>query len=62
MNKLNKESLSPEDRKVVEMIAKGAGKIMFDQYKELPMDYRMKLEDVVKNAHRILDDHYWMTR
>ena len=56
MNKLNKESLSPEDRKVVEMIAKGAGKIMFDQYKELPMDYRMKLEDVVKNAHRILDD------
>ena len=61
MNKLSKESLPPEDRKVVEMIAKGAGEIMFDHYKNLPMDYRMRLEDVIKNAYRILDDHYWMT-
>jgi hypothetical protein len=62
MNKLSKEGLPPEDRKVVEMIAKGAGEIMFDHYKDLPMDYRMKLEDVIKNAYIILDDHYWMTR
>lgn len=61
MNKLSKESLPPEDRKVVEMIAKGAGGIMFDHYKNLPMDCRMRLEDVIKNAYRILDDHYWMT-
>ena len=61
MNKLIKESLPPEERKVVEMIAKGAGEIMFDHYKNLPMDYRMKLEDVIKNAYKILDDYYWMT-
>ena len=61
MNKLIKESLPPEERKIVEMIAKGAGEIMFDYYKNLPMDYRMKLEDVIKNAYKILDDHYWMT-
>ena len=50
MNKLSKESLPPEDRKVVEMIARGAGEIMFDHYKDLSMDCRMRLEDVIKNA------------
>ena len=61
MKKLSKESLPPEDRKVVEMIARGAGEIMFDHYKDLSMDCRMRLEDVIKNAYKILDDHYWMT-
>jgi hypothetical protein len=62
VNKASKQVLPPEDRKVVEMIARGAGEIMFDQYQNLPMDYRMKLEDVLKSAYRILDDRYWMTR
>jgi hypothetical protein len=34
---------------------------MFYNYKNLPMDYRMRLEDVIKNAYRILDDKHWMT-
>jgi hypothetical protein len=61
MNKLSKDSLTPDDRKAVEMIARGAGEIMFYNYKNLPMDYRMRLEDVIKNAYRILDDKHWMT-
>ena len=55
MNKQSKGSLSPEERKVVAMIAEAAGAIMFDHYDDLPMDYRMTLEDVIKNAHRMLD-------
>ena len=55
MNKQTKGSLSPEERKVVAMIAEAAGAIMFDHYEDLPMDYRMTLEDVIKNAHRMLD-------
>jgi hypothetical protein len=61
MNKSSKGSLSPEDRKEVERIAKVAGEIMFDHYDNLPMDCRMTLEDVIKNAHIVLDDNYWMT-
>jgi hypothetical protein len=61
MNEQSKETLPPEDRKVVEMIAEAAGQIMFDHYERLPIDYRITLEDVIKNAHRILDDEYWMT-
>ena len=61
MNEQSKETLPPEDRKVVEMIAEAAGQIMFDHYEHLPIDYRITLEDVIKNAHRILDDEYWMT-
>ena len=61
MNKLSKDSLTPEDRKAVEMIARDAGEIMFYNYNNLPMDYRMRLEDVIKNAYRILDDKHWTT-
>jgi hypothetical protein len=34
---------------------------MFDHYDNLPMDCRMTLEDVIKNANIVLDDSYWMT-
>ena len=56
MNKPSKGNLSPEDRKVVKLIAEAAGEIMFDHYESLPIDYRMTLADVIKNAHRMLDD------
>jgi hypothetical protein len=61
MNIPSIQSLPPEDRKAVEMIAEDARQIMFDHYEHLPIDYRITLEDVIKNAHRILDDDYWMT-
>ena len=56
MNKPSKGNLSPEDCKVVKLIAEAAGEIMFDHYESLPIDYRMTLADVIKNAHRMLDD------
>jgi len=56
MNKPSKGNLSPEDRRVVKLIAEAAGEIMFDHYESLPVDYRMTLEDVIKNAHKMLDD------
>jgi len=56
MNKPNKGTLSPEDRKVVKLIAEAAGEIMFDHYESLPIDYRMTLADVIKNAHKMLDE------
>jgi hypothetical protein len=56
MNKPSKGNLSPEEREVVQMIAEAAGAIMFDHYEDLPLNYRLTLEDVIKNAHRMLDD------
>lgn len=56
MNQPKKGNLSPEDRKVVRLIAQAAGEIMFDHYEDLSIEYRMTLADVIKNAHKMLDD------
>ncbi len=61
MNEQSKGTLPPEDRKVVERIAAAAGQIMFDRYEHLPIHYRITLQNIIKNAHRILDDEHWMT-